>query len=1197
MRIRRLDIGGFKSFAERAVLHFGEGITSIVGPNGCGKSNVVDAVRWCMGEMSAKQLRGRGMQDVIFAGAESRGPLGLAEVTLTFENDGNVPPQYTAYTEIAVTRRLHRDGTSEYLINKVPVRLRDITDLFLGTGVGTRAYSIIEQGRIGFIVSARPEDRRTVIEEVAGITKFKARKKAAERRMDATEQNLLRVTDIVAELERQLGSLRRQAKKAERYKALKEEQRDLELHGATLELMRLRAVDKMQAGERNKLEAKLDELTGSLAVEEAGVEAERAALVTDERALQDEQQASAEADTALAALERDLEHWRRRLTEAHARARQTATDVDSAKARVAQARTERRDLEEHIREVDARVQEDHARIGVLAGAAARVQQAVSATETELEELRRVALEHVHGAAQQRTVAANLDRQRTDLRSRLGQTAGEREDLVRRRDAAGVRRHGKIEVRDETVRQLGQWRDRRDGYRQQLESVSAQVNESDARILGLKGEITERRSRLESLNEIARRLEGYSDGVRSLLRADQAGDGEEPVARAAVDGIEGLVTDIIDAPSRYETAIEAVLGDKLQYLIVEGQRSGMRAIEYLKACAGGRSGFIPREPRGRTASEGCAAGAGVVGAALSCVSVPPEHASIAEYLLGDVVVVEDLSAALGVWSKNGNQNTIVTLDGEVLEPAGVLAGGSADGAGLLAKRREARELEDKVRELERELSLAKAKHEELERTRLQLEINIQQLDKDIHAADLERVQFDKEIEAIDAEVAQLDERLEVLGYEIDQLDDDLATLETDQRRALGAADEAESAQKSVEARIAAQQAESRQRAAELERHGQELTDLKVQLAAREEKLASMRQAVEKLRIDEVELRDRIDKGVGAINDDTGLVGTLEQRIADAEERTRELASGADERRSAVSEARAGYEAKRQRIDEVERGLRDRRREVDHTREALSEVKMALQRLEMERARLVEHVAERHDVNLLKVVGDYHLRPLPGPDHDERLTQLDRALKNIGPINLTAIEECAEIETRYGFLTRQRDDLTEALESLRRAIQRINRASRERFAEAFEAVNDMFMKVFPRLFRGGEARLELANSDDLLEAGVEIVAQPPGKKLQSVSLLSGGEKALTATALVFAIFLVKPSPFCVLDEVDAPLDDANVGRFNDMLREISAMSQFIVITHNKLTMSEADRLYGITMEEPGLSKVVSVDLERDDSIVAA
>jgi chromosome segregation protein len=1114
----------------------------------------------------------------------------MAEVTLTFKNDGNVPPQYAAYDQIAVTRRLHRDGTSEYLINRTPVRLRDITDLFLGTGVGTRAYSIIEQGRIGFIVSARPEDRRSIIEEVAGITKFKARKKAAERRMDATEQNLVRVTDIVNELERQLGSLRRQAKKAERYKELRAEQRELELHAATMELMRLRAAEKMQCGERNKLEARLQECTAALAAVEAEIEAERVAMVGEERSLRDQQEASAAADTALAALERDLEHWRRQLVEATVRAQQAATDVDTAKARVSQARTERRDLEEQIRDLEGQVQEDHAQCGTLAAAANRKQATAHASAAELEELRRVALEHVHGAAQQRTVAANLDRQRTDLHARIGQTTAERDDLVRRRDAAVTRREQVETAREENLNQLAKWRDRLSGLGEQLERVAAAANESDARVLALKGEITERRSRLESLNEIARRLEGYSDGVRSLLRAGEANEGEEPTSHAAVDGIDGLVTDIIDAPSKYERAIESVLGDKLQYLIVEGQKVGMRAIEYLKECAGGRSGFIPREPRTRAVTAMTAAEPGIVGPALACVNVQPAYEAIAEYLLGDVVIAESLSAALGLWSRNGKQHTIVTLDGEVLEPAGVLAGGSDDGAGLLAKRREARELEERVRELDRKLALAKAEHDELERTRLQLEINTQQLNKDIHSADLERVQHDKDLEAVTSEVTQLGERLEVLGYEIEQLNDDLLTLESDQRRALGAASEAEAAQASVEGQISAKQAEMQQQNLELEQHGHELTALKVQLAGREEKLSSMRQAIERLHLDEVELSGRIDKTVSSIGEDTGTAGALKQRIADAEERTQELASGAEERRVALSQARAVYEEKRVRVDESERAMRERRGEGDLVREALSEVRIDLQRLEMERQRLLEQVRDRHDVNLLKIAGDYHLRPLPGPAHNERLRQLDRALKNIGPINLTAIDECAEIETRYAFLTRQRDDLTTALESLRRAIGRINRASRERFGEAFDAVNDMFMKVFPRLFRGGEARLELANSEDLLEAGVEIVAQPPGKKLQSVNLLSGGEKALTATALVFAIFLVKPSPFCVLDEVDAPLDDANVGRFNEMLRDISKMSQFIVITHNKLTMAEADRLYGITMEEPGMSKVVSVDLAQ-------
>ncbi len=1190
MRIRRLEISGFKSFADRAVVVFGEGITGVVGPNGCGKSNVVDAIRWCMGEMSAKQLRGRAMHDVIFAGCESRGPLGMAEVTLTMQNDGNVPPQYAAFEEIAVTRRLHRDGTSEYLINRVPVRLRDVTDLFLGTGVGTRAYSIIEQGRIGFIVSSRPEDRRSVIEEVAGITKFKARKKAAERRLEATEQNLARVNDIVVELERQLVSLRRQARKAERYKELRAEQRDLDLHAATFEMLRLVAVEKMQRGERATLEGRLDDTTAALGAAEGGLEAERLELTADERALSDRQQESAAHDLELAGVERDLGHWREQLAAAQSRAADAKLDVETAARRAEQAVTQRAELETLVRELGQAIADDQARLTAMAETAGALHGAAAEAQRELEELRRQALEHVHGSAQQRGLLQTLTRQRTDVQARVAALDEERQALGRRQAASQARR-GELEVqRRQAADQLVEWTARVAALRAELERVAEQDTLSEARVLALRGELSERRSRWESLVAIARRLEGYADGVRTLWQTDGA------TPTPAVGGLLALVSDVLEAPPELERAIEAVLGEALQVVIVEEQTAAIAAIDYLKQRRGGRSAFLARAPRRVPVAAPLPAGPGVVGTALAKVKVAPEYRELAEALLGDVVIVDRLDNALALWRGGELRHTLVTLDGEVCAPNGVLAGGSDDGMGLLAKRREIRELEEAVAALERELAQAQAAHQALEQARLQLDVDIQQLEKDIHSSEIEQVQHAKDLEATDAELGRLAERLEVVGYELEQLGVELATLDRDHAEAAVRAASAESRQREVEQSIQSRQAAAQQRQQELEQRADEITNLRVLLASREEKLSSARETITRLAADEVELRARIERGTGAIADGEGEIDGLRQRLATAEVRVQGLVGAAAERHAALSAARAAYEAKRQALEAKERGLRDKRAAVDQVKEAVVQVKLDLQRLEMERQRLSEQVFERHDVALERIMGDYHLRALPDEAHVARQAEVERAIKNIGPINLTAIDECAEIEKRYSFLATQRDDLQQAVDALKRAIQRINRASRERFAEAFAAVNEMFQKVFPRLFRGGEARLELSDSDDLLEAGVEIIAQPPGKRLQSVGLLSGGEKALTATALVFSIFLIKPSPFCVLDEVDAPLDDANVGRFNDMLRDISRISQFIVITHNKLTMAEADRLYGITMEEPGLSKVVSVDLTTAASVAA-
>jgi chromosome segregation protein len=1186
MRIRRLEIAGFKSFADRVVVRFGDGITGVVGPNGCGKSNIVDSIRWCMGEMSAKNLRGRAMQDVIFAGAESRGPLGMAEVSLVFENDGNVPPQYAPLTEIEVTRRLHRDGTSEYLINKIQARLRDVTDLFLGTGVGTRAYSIIEQGRIGFIVSARPEDRRTIIEEVAGITKFKARKKAAERRMEATGQNLLRVNDIVTELDRQLQTLRRQAKKAERYRRLKEELKDLELHQATMELLRLRGVDLVSHDQHVELSKRLQTWDAVSAADEAVVENDRIAMLEEERRLQAEQQSSAESDTRLAALERDLEHWRRQLAEAIERAATASTDVEEAKQRLSASDVEGRELGAQVGEISGSLSGERAQIDRLTSEVSGLQAKLGELDGEIEKVRRDAVEHVHQVAQQRSLAQNLERQRTDVWQRLAQLTEERDNEGERRGAAASDKAELESSRSERESQLTDWRARQADFKTELERVARDATQGEARVLDLKGQLALCQSRLESFQTIARRMEGFSEGVRNLMGADNT-DGSVPTPK--VPGIDRLVADIFEARPEYERAIEAVLGDKLQCVVVDSAQSGVNAIDYLKGCAGGRGGFIPKAARApqHPASSKVA---GSIGPALLAVAVKPGYEAIAEYLLGDVLLVDTLAHAVEHWPHAAPGQTMVTLEGEVVNAGGALAGGSDTGAGLLAKRREMRELDARNTSLIGSLAAATEAQEALAAERLQLEINVQQLDKDIHATELEQVEVDKDLEAAVAEMSRLSDRIEVLGYEISHRHEDLAAIDREQATAKAAAEAAESGHLGVESRLQGLQEARRATAVELDIQTQTLTNARVMLAGREEKLTSAQAALERLSQAERDLAARVERGVGAIQDDTGLVVQLKARLADGQAQASQTVAEAQKRRELLSSARAAYEAMRAAINDKEQGIRARRREVDAIKERVGQLALDEQRVEMERRHLIEQMAERHEVDLLKVAGDYHLRPLPAAEAAERRNEIDRAIKNIGPVNLTAIEECNEIETRFSFLARQRDDLQAAMESLKRAIQRINRASRERFQEAFTAVNDMFMKVFPRLFRGGEARLELSETEDLLEAGVDIVAQPPGKKLQSVGLLSGGEKALTATALVFAIFLVKPSPFCILDEVDAPLDDANVGRFNDMLREISRISQFIVITHNKNTMTEADRLYGITMEEPGLSKVVSVQLQE-------
>ncbi|MBT6436062.1 MAG: chromosome segregation protein SMC [Deltaproteobacteria bacterium] len=1183
MRIKSLEICGFKSFAERTKLTFGDGITGVVGPNGCGKSNIIDSIRWAMGEMSAKHLRGRAMQDVIFAGSDSRGPLGMAEVTLTFHNDGNVPLDYMEYSEIGITRRLHRDGKTEYLINKVPCRLRDITDLFLGTGVGTRAYSIIEQGRIGFIVNSRPEDRRSLIEEVAGITKFKARKKAAERRMKSTEQNLARVNDIIAELERQLASLKRQAQKAQRYKRLREEQRGLDLHRASHRVYGLIDEQQQCREKLNELNQEVGDASRSIESDEGFLEADKLKMIEVERDIQARQAVSSDADTKVVSMRRDIEHWSEQLEESRNRIMVARTHQRDTNLRLEASSGERVTLVEQLSGLENSTDGDQDRLESLTARVEGLQERLASSDRETESLRAQAVELVHQAAQQRARMSGLEKQKVDTQ-RLTENLLVEENELSQLCADARIQHDELVQRDEVLTgQLGEWKESLNKSQGLFKDVSGRVGALMTELNALNGRLTKRSSRLQSLEEIARSLEGYSEGVKALM-----GGGE----KSAVDGIKALVTDVLSVPEEYETAVEATLGDRLQYLVVEDLDVAQNAVEWLKAGESGRGGFIPLETK-HAASSLQLQGTGVIGTALDLVAYDPAFSDIARSLLSDVVFVENMDAAranlAGLQASGHSAARLVTLSGEIVEASGVVVGGRAEGGGLLASKREIRELQDEVVKIEVELSDTAQKQETLEQERLQLEIDIQQLDKEVRSAEIEKIEVTKDRQIATAELRRLSERSEVLQYELEARRDEATNIAQELIEAKSVAEQAEEGQREAEEKVNQVVSQRSGLAEELEIHSEDLTALKINIASRDERLSALKSAIERLSMNHSEQKERLDQDQQTIAEGEALIAELSERLDIGREDIGELVERAQNLRDGVAQARQKYEEKRLKLTAVEQALRDRRRSSTTLQSSLNDERMRLQRLEMEQQRLCDQILERHDVMLMQVAPEYKGQPAPGAEVEERIEEIERLIKNMGSINLTAIDEHDEVEERHTFLVGQRDDLLEALSSLRKAINQINRTSRVRFKEAFEAVNEMFIKVFPRLFRGGRAALRLCDSDDLLECGVDIIAQPPGKKLQNVGLLSGGEKALTATALVFSIFLIKPTPFCVMDEVDAPLDDANVGRFNEMLREISKVSQFIVITHNKQTMSHLDRLYGITMEEPGMSKIVSVDLE--------
>jgi len=1225
LKIKRIEICGFKSFVDKTTISFPDPITSIVGPNGCGKSNIVDAIRWVMGEQSAKHLRGRAMEDVIFAGSESRGPAGLAEVSLTFDSSaleagaapGGVPWGAAAPEEIVVTRRLYRDGSSEYLLNGVPSRLRDVVEFFLGTGVGSKAYAIIEQGRIGFIVSSRPEDRRGLIDEAAGITRYKSKKKAAERRMDSTRQHLLRVSDIIGEIDGRLRSLRLQAQKAERYKRYKAELKDLDLWSSAQRYLGHLAEEKSLVEELTMVRESHQTESATLEAGEASADADRLAVteeVAELAAAKDDlyalsnkaqlgMQRADHHDAEAVELSNRVESGRKEITELRARAAIQARDIEEIAARLTEIDAAA-DSSEREYEAQARVQDER-------------RAALAAARQELEAAQAAIAAARASIARREAERAGAVQRRDDLAGRVAgiaaeeATAGERLEVL-----VGEERRLRDSI-DELKARVDAARVRAGEDETRLAAVRGEISRGELELETLREEAHRRRSRLGSLTEIQDRYERFQKGVRAIMQEHRAAGGG--------DGIKAVVADIVRPPQELETAVEAVLGERLGNVIVDSHEAGVEAIQFLKRTREGRSSFIPRAlrahaqaPRGEVlydASAGLSVdasatpefvpavdsdaitaawpkGDGVRGPMLELIGYDRQYDEVAAYLLGDVLVVEDLERALTLWRETQTTKTIVTLEGEVIDPKGVVTGGSRESAttGVLEQKREIRELEEVMARLDADLQAALSRQIERKQVSADLTRALDEASAALRSDEMSLFGLQKDLDRVVQEGTACESRRELLAGQRAELarsaDENeqrlvaaVAGLEDDGR----AADEGEARAVELRARTAAL-------SDEVDVAVGELTTLKITATQAEERRQNARQTLDRLRADRTEEEARAGRIEATLAEDEARATTLRADALRLRDEAALWQAEAEARARAHGERQGALEERQARLAEREAQLRATRSEVGRLAQTISKLEMRCQEVVLRRTSLEEHVTDRYrDVALGAVVYEYHLRTLFGGEEEKRATELRGLIERMGEINLTAIEESEELQKRYDFLTTQKADLESAMGELETAIERINRTSRRRFRETFDAVNAQFEAVFPRMFGGGRASLVLTDESDMLETGIEIVANPPGKKVsQNIELLSGGEKALTAVSLLFAIFLVKPSPFCVLDEVDAPLDEANVGRFNQVVREMTDRSQFILITHNRRTMEIADRLCGITMEEPGVSRLVAVNL---------
>jgi chromosome segregation protein len=1240
MYLKTLELFGFKSFADRTIVQFHEGITAIVGPNGCGKSNVLDSMRWVLGEQSAKALRGGEMTDVIFNGTDDRKPLNMAEVSLTFadcEKELGVD-----WSEVRVTRRVFRDGKSEYLLNNVGCRLKDIQTLFMDTGIGRSAYSIMEQGKIDQILSSRPEDRRAVFEEAAGITKFKAQKKEALRKLEHTEGNLIRVGDVIREVKRQIGSLQRQAGKARRYQSLMS---DLQIMDTHLNRVRYDSLREEERGIQEALERlglQLDSHQGRLSDFESNIAKQRLTLAEIEERAEIARQKVQTCQSAIQGKRSRIEFNRERVIEFNALIRRYGEEVEEASTRLVQQNEELQRLETEITEAAQRLADDETGLASRSGGAEDIRQRRIAAERASEELRQKVASTDNRIFSLRSEVSNNRTLNETLDARLAALNHERATLQETEQTSRTRLEDARAQLESARAQLADLKDNGESAQSRHSEATAALRAAEQELAAVSKEIASREMRRETLLELNTAGDGAGEGAQEILQG--LGDSTR-FARS----IHGLLPSLLEVEPGFVHAVEAALGPQLDVILVD---QGEAFDEIVQRFNGGQLGRAAIAPDGfgplREEADSVPTPNGVLARAVEKVRALPKAHRLLERLLRDVFIVESLEQAISL--KAQGDGAFATLDGAFISHQGVIhAGRQAGAAQSLLQRKSV------VAEIERELKEFVARHDELTarrdaalREQEAAQATLDELRERYQDARLSVGVLERQISDGDRELQNLVTRAETLDRESQQQI-------VRQQAALAKVSEMESLVETESGSIGQLRTELEQANTGLEElrsvESQHMLDVGEARVA----VATSRQRIEGLNAQKRPLQARIEE----LNQLMAARGrdaeSYKQRISESEEESARLSSEIETEsaelataETQVGEVLAERESAGAVIAESERELRAIREMVDTIRTERGQYEVRQTQAGLKSDNLRDYVVRRYQIDiedfkndsyaLLKTIdgvrkarvrsasrpegegvdeiavfeaaltapegtpeGETLASPVGNPMEqpidwefvEQMVDELTQKLDAMGPVNLDAIQEFAELEERYAFLEQQNSDLMNAKEELLEAIARINRTTEELFSETFARLREHFQLMFRELFGGGKADLALMDSQDPLECGIEIIAKPPGKQPQAISLLSGGERAMTAVALLFAIYMVKPSPFCVLDEMDAPLDDSNINRFVKILEQFAAQSQFVVISHNKRTIAKSNYLYGVTMESKGVSKLVGVRFSKGES----
>lgn len=1171
MKIKKLSIQGFKSFVDRTVFHIPEGTSAIVGPNGCGKSNIVDAIRWVLGEQNARHLRGKVMEDLIFGGSEKRKPVGMAEVALTLSNEGgNAPARYSTFNEIEVMRRVYRSGDSEYFINKVPSRLKDITELFTDTGIGTRAYSIIEQGQVGWLITAKPSERRVIFEEAAGINKYKQKKDSALRKLDATKENLTRVGDIISEVKRQLNSLNRQAKKAERYKEYKDELKGLELYLSSLDYQKALGEKKAKEKYLNEEQDKELKIKSSLS--------EKESLYVEKKSAYDELEAEYKGvRDKLYEAERNMQSFESKGELARARSEELKRNIERLTNEIKETDIRKGMIEEELTTLEGLMTDEGS---LLSQDEERLTSAVNSFESVEKEVR----EREDRVRTLESECLKMVTRISDIRHTLSSTLREEEMLKERESKNKTTLRESEESLKEIEAPFENIKTKVDELRGKKDTTEASLKTSEEKLLNIEDNYENSRTELRNKKEdLTAKTSRKNTLIEMAKTYGSSGEGLKSILNNSVNGItsKGQLSEHLQVEEGYEKSLQSVLSHMLKYVLVHDADEALKGIDYLRN-KNERAGFIPvssLKDASNPASNSLA----------SKVITDASSENVLTALLSDTVVVDTIEDALSYW-KSDPSKRVVTKKGELITKEGVITGGDEAllSTSLFESKHKVEDLAIEITGLEKEIGFLDENLINASKELNKEKETYKELRDEFHKEEVEFVAVENEFKGYEIEMLRLKETRDKVVKDIEESEEQLVNLEVKKKELTKERDELEIKVVEEEKEKEIQKISFTEDKVRLDKERESLTDIKVTLASKKERFEAV--------------KNQLSDKKRFLNENTGLVENKSREIEKAREeieikkteiedfakRVEELFTEREEvkRNEILMSEKLGDIA--DQFKSFEENVQRDRKEINELQDGKNQATIALREAEMMINNLQEKIIEKYGVDIATYSPDSDIAEKGLDNLREKQDDLREKIGKMGEVSLSALEEHRELEERYNFLNEQKEDLEKSVNSLLNAVNKINKTTREKFKETFDLINEEFKKNFPRFFNGGRAELQLTEGDDVLEAGVDIVSQPPGKRLQNINLLSGGEKALTATALIFSIFLIKPSPFCLLDEVDAPLDEANIDRFNAFVREMSKMSQFILISHSKRTMEMADSLFGITMEEPGVSKAVTVDL---------